>query len=358
MSRVVHLHIGAPKTGTTYLQDRLRLNEQSLASHGVLVPGPRVGRSDTFHFRAALDVLGRDWGGRPGHAKGAWPSLVRKVARARSSAIVSHEILAPAPGEVVRRIVDDLDGDVHVVYSARDLARQLPAAWQESIKQGRRWKFSTFLNKYQRGSTWFHRALDLPGVLSTWGEHVPADRITLVTVPHDRGPSGDLLWQRFCTAFDLDPAWLPVDSDRSNASLGTAETQILRRLNKQLDLPMWREPAYDELIRELLAHQVLVNRRMTPVRLPPDRYDWVEGEAERWSEWVRQSGIRVVGDVDDLRPRRPDPEQRWRDPDAVRAKKQLDAALDALVAVTREAAERHDPDGGRVSRVVRTLRRT
>ena len=47
MSRVVHLHIGAPKTGTTYLQDRLRLNEQTLASHGVTVPSPRVGRSDT-----------------------------------------------------------------------------------------------------------------------------------------------------------------------------------------------------------------------------------------------------------------------------------------------------------------------
>ncbi len=38
MSRVVHLHIGAPKTGTTYLQDRLRLNTASLARHGVTVP--------------------------------------------------------------------------------------------------------------------------------------------------------------------------------------------------------------------------------------------------------------------------------------------------------------------------------
>ena len=27
MSRVVYLHIGAPKTGTTYMQDRLMLNQ-------------------------------------------------------------------------------------------------------------------------------------------------------------------------------------------------------------------------------------------------------------------------------------------------------------------------------------------
>ena len=63
MSRVVHLHIGAPKTGTTYLQDRLMLNAASLARHGVTVPGPRAGRTDLFHFRAALDLLEQDWGG-------------------------------------------------------------------------------------------------------------------------------------------------------------------------------------------------------------------------------------------------------------------------------------------------------
>ena len=32
MSRVVFLHIGAPKTGTTYLQDRLTRNAATLAA--------------------------------------------------------------------------------------------------------------------------------------------------------------------------------------------------------------------------------------------------------------------------------------------------------------------------------------
>ncbi|MEZ5094731.1 MAG: hypothetical protein R2731_00470 [Nocardioides sp.] len=36
--RVVYLHVGAPKTGTTYLQDRLTLNEDTLAGHGVHFP--------------------------------------------------------------------------------------------------------------------------------------------------------------------------------------------------------------------------------------------------------------------------------------------------------------------------------
>ena len=58
--RRILLHIGAPKTGTTYLQDRLDLNSRELARHGVHVPGrgPLVS-APLFHFRAALDLLGQ-----------------------------------------------------------------------------------------------------------------------------------------------------------------------------------------------------------------------------------------------------------------------------------------------------------
>ena len=36
--RRVYLHIGAPKTGTTYVQDRLSRNAKTLAQHGVHFP--------------------------------------------------------------------------------------------------------------------------------------------------------------------------------------------------------------------------------------------------------------------------------------------------------------------------------
>ena len=177
MSRRVYLHIGAPKTGTTYLQDRLTLNAAELRRHGVLVPtsSPMVSPA-LFHFRAALDVLGQDWGGAPGHATGAWDTLVKRVSRAPGNVVVSHEIFAPARPERIERIVHDLrDSEVHVVYSARDLGRQLPAAWQESIKQGRKWTFRRFLNRVERSTTWFFHAFDLPSVLAKWSVGVPAD---------------------------------------------------------------------------------------------------------------------------------------------------------------------------------------
>src|SRR4029079_1856574 len=83
-----------------------------------------------FHFRAALDLMGQDWGGPPGHAAGAWDAMVRRVRRHSGTVIISHETLAPAKPEYIARLKSDLGGlpdtEIHVVYSARDLARQAP----------------------------------------------------------------------------------------------------------------------------------------------------------------------------------------------------------------------------------------
>jgi hypothetical protein len=354
MSRRVYLHVGAPKTGTTYLQDRLTVNARSLAGHGVHFPttSPLVSPA-LAHFRAALDLLGQDWGGPPGHAAGSWEALVRRLRRRSGTVVVSHEILAPATPAHVARVMRDLAGsEVHVVYTARDLARQAPAAWQESIKQGRRWSYGRFLDRFTRGRTWFARAFDVPGVLGTWGAGLPPERVHLVTVPQrDDDPRGDALWLRMCGLLGVDPAWAPRDSDRSNASLGIAETQVVRQLNRRMDRRTRRESSYDELIRDLLAQGELAGRKSWPVTLPPDRFDWAEAEAERWTEWVRSSGVHVVGDLAELRPVRPADGARWRDPDRVPAKRQLGVALDALAAMTREAARRPDPERRLVARV-------
>jgi hypothetical protein len=352
MSRVVYLHVGAPKTGTTYLQDRLGLNMRSLADHGVHVPtGSPLVSPALFQFRAALDLLGQDWGGQPGHADGAWEQLVKKVRRRSGTVIVSHEILAPAPPDKVARAMADLaDSEVHIVYSARDLARQIPAAWQESVKQGRNWSYRRFLRRCERGRSWFYRAFDLPSVLGTWGAGLPPERVHVLTVPQP-GSTGDSLWDRFCRATGIDQAWAPEDSNQANRSLGVAETQVVRQLNRRIQRATRREAEYDELIRQMLAQDQLVRRTSAPVRLPPDRYEWAEAQADRWIEWLVGSGVDVVGDVEELRPRPPAEGEKWRNPDKVRANKQLRVALDALAAMTQEAASRPDPERQLVRRV-------
>ena len=345
MTRVVHLHIGAPKTGTTYVQDRLSLNAEKLGEHGVSYPRRALGDASTFHFRAALDLLGQDWGGSPGHADGAWDLMVRKVRRQRGKVVISHEILAPAPADTVAKVMRDLRGcEVHLVYSVRDLGRQLPAAWQESIKQGRKWSFRRFLDRTEAGNAWFARAFDLPSVLDTWGRDLPPERIHVVTVPRRNSKDPDLLWRRFCQALDLDPAWAPLDSSKSNHSLGTAETQLIRRLNRKIGRGPRNEANFDDLVLRLLAREELSGkRRSAKVTLPPDRFDWAEEQSRIWIDWLASRGVDVIGDPAELMPRRPGPDSTWTDPDRVRSRLVLRASLDALEVMTREAASRPDP---------------
>ena len=362
MSRRVYVHIGAPKTGTTYLQDRLGRNAAELARHDVHFPSrSRFVRPETFHFRAALDLLGQDWGGPPGHAEGAWPAMVRRVRRLDGTVVISHEILAPAPPEAVARLKSDLAGsELHVVYSARDLARQVPAGWQESIKQGRRWSYRRYLDKVVRGRPWFARAFDLPTVLTLWGDGLPADRVHVVTVPQAEALAADpdLLWHRFCRAFGIDPAWAPLDSESTNASLGSAETQVLRRLNQRLGRGVRRSDEYDALVLGMLATEAL-GRRSRPILLPPALHGWADERGHAFVEWLEHSGVDVVGDPSDLLPA-PVPDQGFRHPDRVPTKAQLRAALDALAAMTREAAERPDPEAslrGKVRRARKAAQR-
>jgi hypothetical protein len=206
---------------------------------------------------------------------------------------------------------------------------------------------------------WFWRVQSLPDVLTRWSRGLSPDRVHLVTVPQP-GASRDLLWQRYCQAFDIDPAWAPRESERENNSIGAAETLLLRRLNRRLRRAGLPSEDYRRLIREVVVHQTMAKRPdMTKVTLPPAAYPWAEEVAHEWVEWVQGSGIDVIGDVEDLRPVRPPAEERWQDPDKPRRPEMVDAAVDALVALAFEAAKRPDPDeqlGARIGRAARRLR--
>jgi hypothetical protein len=255
--------------------------------------------------------------------------------------------------------------EVHVVYSARDVARQVAAEWQEQLKHQRKVSFRTFFEQLretdQRKATrWFWRVQGLPGVLERWGSGLAPARVHVVTVPRPGGPP-DELWQRFCTALGIDPAWAPVEGSRSNPSIGTAESTLLRRVNGRLKAAGLPSEQYRALVRQLVVHETWANRPdMVPVRLPPEAYDWAEEVAQSWIDWATGAGVDVIGDLDELRPVRPAPDTEWQNPDKPRPRDVTSAAVDAIVALTLEAARRPDPDDtltSRAAKLARHLRR-
>jgi hypothetical protein len=347
MSKRILLHVGTPKTGTSYLQDVLFQNRSRLLRQGILYPADRF----DAHFLAALDLMRLRWGGLERQAVGAWDRLAQQVRDHDGTAIISHEILATASRTQVQRALKSLGhepggggAEVHVIVSVRDLARQIPAEWQENVKHRASFRYGRFLNlirdpeRSHRVGAWFWGAQEIPDILARWGATIPPERIHIVTVPRPGGPREEL-WRRFSEAFGLDDLGLDLGTERANPSLGVPESSLLRRINKAAARDI--SPAhYRPLVRELLAHQVLSKRTQSPrLSLPPSDYPWVAELTESWIAELTERGYDVVGDLADLRGDEP-VAQGWADPDKPVERQVNMAALDAIRALLLESAER------------------
>jgi len=346
------VHVGAPKTGTTYLQAVLWRNRKALAAAGVHYPLRRPHE----HFPAALDLLEMSWGGRThGAWEGSWERLAARARAARGSVVLSNELLGRATATQAGRLVDDLTGrvgrEVHVVFTGRDLARQLASDWQEHVKHRHTVTFERFVDDLVRlgrdapapFGELFWGLHDPAVVLGTWSEVVPPERIHVVTVPPAGGSDPGLLWRRFALACGLADVEVDLSVRPRNVSLGTVEAELLRRLNEVLK-GRFPQPRYDEVVRQVLAETVLVSpQRTSPVsarpRLPPERDSWVRERSQQMIEALEAGGYDVVGDLAELLP---EPSPAGPQPDAVEADDLLAAALDGMAGALRQLARARD----------------
>ena len=138
-------------------------------------PSPPTGpawqlRPDLPRHPVRQPLRGRDrpdrapLGRRGGPGARPWDQVASSAMRSRGDAIVSHEILASASSEQVRRAMESFAGtEVHVIFSARDLGRQIPAEWQETVKHRGRTQFGQFLRVVAEGPPHRLRGVVLAG---------------------------------------------------------------------------------------------------------------------------------------------------------------------------------------------------
>lgn len=304
----VVLHIGEPKTGSTFLQQVMWHNRGALAAQGVVLPG----HHPQDHFRASQDLRGlKKLPSDPaGPWTGEWDILARQSKQAPRAAVISHELFSAADDEQAGQAVSSLQpAEVHLVLTARDMAALLPAEWQESVKHRnvRGWEewLADVIDRESvspdRRQFWFWRVHDTLQILQIWSRYVPADRIHVMTTPKP-GASPDLLWRRFACLLEVDPDSVDISQARANASLGLTETEFLRRLNSELsaEVPDW---FYMWTVKEGLAHTMLAARPSGQrLVLPPERYAWARQYAENLIAGLASASYDLVGDVAELRP--------------------------------------------------------
>jgi len=218
---------------------------------------------------------------------------------------------------------------VHVIVTARDLARIIPSHWQTTVKNGKTWTWSQFasavcadpaqqvspLGTDPAGQVdgdesmddsdpdahqWFWRRHDLPSIVQRWAGVVPMERITIVTVPADAGEMKTVA-VRFGSVLDVDLTALDKPDVSRNPSLGAHSVELLRRLNE----PMTRRDLDDPEHRfeRAVGGALAVRAGLEPeFALAEAQQRWVRQRAQTMVEEIARLGPRVVGDVADLVP--------------------------------------------------------
>ena len=341
MATKVVLHVGAPKTGTSFVQDLLFTHREELLADGILYAADRF----DAHFLAALDLMQLPWGGLEQQAHGRWDALAEQVRNHDGVAIISHEILGRASRLQVERAIASLgDAEIHVVLSARDLVRQIPAEWQENVKHRRTISYGDFLAQLQDPersaeiAQWFWGVQEVPDVLDRWGSTLPKERVHLITVPPP-GSAPEILWHRFAGVLGIDTGrYRPADQP-ANASLGVPEAALVRRVNARLSgkLPNHH---YRTFVRELVVHRNLSRDKASArLSLPADAHEWAIGLSRSWVAEIALRGYDVVGSLDELLSAEARP---FSDPDAPDEALVADAGVRAIDALVHEAARLRD----------------
>lgn len=334
MSRRVFLHVGLPKSGTSYLQSLLAANKDQLRERAdLLFPGNR------WHDQVLAVREVRDMRRRRRRAKGSWHRLRAEVEAWPGDAVISMEWLCAADEEHATRVVDELSpAAVEVMFTVRDLGRTLPAAWQEFIQNRREWSWEEFLEVVatedpaagSAGRT-FWAQQDVPTLVTRWASVPGVRRTHVVTIPRP-GSEPDVLWRRTAEVFGIDADGYRTEGLGANESLGLESAELVRRLNPLTREAGMRKTPYQKTFKQEVSKGILAQRRgeESVLVVPPDRHEWIRETAARHIEALKSANVHVVGNLSDLEPVIVDGGRQPRD---VTDAALLDAAIDALVGL-------------------------
>ena len=348
MTERLYLHVGAPKSGTTFLQRVLDDNRALLRDAGVLVVGER--HVDRVHAGLAVREDPR-LTKLPPEAAEAWRRLAADVlAWQGEAAILSYELFAGASAEQVKAAMADLPGvEVHVVITARDLGTAVSSAWQERLKFALTTPLEVWVPRPESDgprAEWGWRTMDPAGVAARWGASLPPERVHIVTAPRDQ--AADQLWGRFARACGIDHVAVNVSVARTNESLGAVSAELMRRVNERVPAELGSNREQALWLRDVLAHQVLAPLDDEPIGITDEQYAEALERSSEATAAIEQSGFDVVGDLDDIRATR----REARTPSEVTDGELLAVSLDAVVRLlmlVRERSESSPTDtaGGR-----------
>jgi hypothetical protein len=303
------VHIGPHKTGTTSLQAALWRARAAMLEQGVRHIGQSRNPSNAVRAVTGQNSPYSDDTPPPiGH----WKRFVREVHGAdEPRLVVSSEFFSWAKPDVIPRILDDLGADrVHVAVTLRSLGRVMPSMWQQNIQAGAVGEFDTWLKGLlerppdrPRAPFWtLHRHDEL---VARWADAVGIDRMTVVIVDdRDHG----VMLRSFEQLLGLREGTLESHRDLANRSLTLPEVEAVRAFNVAFKAEQLDRALHARIMRFGAAQQMKL-REPSPdearVEMPAWALDHVDRIARETVDNLVASGVRIVGNVEQLTERVP-----------------------------------------------------
>ena len=235
LARRVFLHVGLPKTGTTYLQSIVWANKDVLRGQGVLLPGfgPRQ------HLWASCVVREEpNLERRHPDAHRAWEQLVDDARDWTGTALISHEFFAGASEAQVRTRARRPRRRRGARRRHRPRDRRAGHRTLAGVGQERRHRPDRQLPARRRRRPRVTSGAGTPSTSPTcsrrWGSTLPPERVHLHHPARPRRAAGRRCGAASpgCSRSTRTPATPPSPSPTSPS--GVVEVELLRRINPHL----------------------------------------------------------------------------------------------------------------------------
>ncbi|MCW2758180.1 MAG: hypothetical protein JWO46_1926 [Nocardioidaceae bacterium] len=301
MAHRVFLHLGLPKTATTYLQRILWSHQAELREIGMLLPG----EARREHLWVSRTIRGEERAeSMNAWQRGAWDRIREEIAAWDGDAVISHEFFAAASAEQAAGMIAALaPAEVHVVVTAREPLGLFAASWQESLKNRGVEPMADYGREVSESplDIWNWRTLDLGLVLDRWapeGGAVPAERVHVLPLPGDDHPR-ETIWHRLAGVLGVDTIEVDLSQHFPNESMGVVEAETLRRVNAHLG-SFTKAIDRGTFIRTFLADERLVPRRGERFWPGDEQVEDCRRRGRAAVDLIAARGFDVVGSVDDL----------------------------------------------------------
>lgn len=303
------LHVGFHKTGTTSLQELLNKNRNDLIQQGLLYPKTRKFRA---HHEFAWSVGERGWGWKQfgGSQAGSGPSkrMYRMLRTSKQDFIISSEFLSELKPDQIKKLLLAIgDRDLRVIFTVRPVAKILPSAYQQEVKNGSKLTYDRWLTrvldreKENRNREKFWARHSHHAEIGKWVNVVGKEKISVI-ISDEAKP--DFLTMSFLgiVGANIESFSKPA-KEVVNRSMDLAEIELLRRINEKFD----RSLGWDEYVADIRSTLVKTWTQSPPsgaaqVRLanPEEFRSRIDSMAKEITDGIRNLGVDVIGEIDSL----------------------------------------------------------